>query len=229
VLFRSVAARCKSLGIEVAGVDFEEPTTGTTNAFYRVDLERELLPVDPFAYEAVLLLDVIEHLGEPEAFLLALRNHSRYLRSDRPAPLVVLSTPNVAFAAVRLNLLLGRFPYAERGVLDITHKRLFTRSTLLAMLRDCGYQIESVRAVPVPFEAVMAGTLGKALGGLANLLAKLAPRLFAFQFLVTCRPLPGVAEVLREAESFIRGDAGIAGSRAVENDRGERGASAGRG
>lgn len=114
-------------------------------------------------------------------------------------PLLLLSTPNVAFAAVRLNLLCGRFNYAERGILDITHKRLFTRKALKQMLQDCGYEIERIHAVGAPFAAVMPGRLGKMLGWSAGLLAKLWPSMFAFQFLVECRPQPGVREVLRHA------------------------------
>jgi len=149
----------------------------------------------------VLLLDLIEHLRDPEGFMVSLRH-----RAERPYPptgesfLVVLSTPNVAFVAVRLNLLLGRFPYAERGILDITHSRLFTRSSLLTLLKDCGYRIDKVRPVPVPFEAVVGGRIGRFLGFLAAVAARVWPTLFAFQFLVTCRPQPSVAQVLACAE-----------------------------
>jgi len=37
------------------------------------------------------------------------------------------------------------------------------------------------------------------LGCVANLFAKLWPSLFAFQFLVECRPRPGVNQVLKNA------------------------------
>jgi len=67
------------------------------------------------AIKPLLLLDVIEHLEDPEGFLLALRHRSQVPDIDR-APLIVISTPNVAFAAIRLNLLVGRFNYAERGI-----------------------------------------------------------------------------------------------------------------
>jgi len=96
--------------------------------------------------------------------------------------------------------LLGRFPYAERGILDITHSRLFTRSSLVTLLKDCGYQIEKVRPVPVPFETVVGGRMGRFLGLLATGAARVWPTLFAFQFLVTCRPQPSVAQVLASAE-----------------------------
>jgi hypothetical protein len=150
----------------------------------------------------VLMLDVIEHLGEPETFLLDLRNRSESLSPEKP-PLLVLSTPNVAFATVRLNLLLGRFSYAERGILDITHKRLFTRRALERSLVDCGYQIEKLIPVPVPWQAVLPGRAGKTLGFLSSVLARLWGSLFAFQFLVLCRPKPGVQQLLAVTERHL--------------------------
>jgi len=197
-----VAAQCVEEGLSVTAVDLEAPLPGSNIQFVAADLDRDRLPVDPGDYDCVLLLDLIEHLRDPEGFMVSLRH-----RAERPYPLagepfqVVLSTPNVAFFAVRLNLLLGRFPYAERGILDITHSRLFTRSSLLTLLRDCGYRIERVRPVPVPFETVVGGRMGKFLGFLAAVAARVWPTLFAFQFLVTCRPQPSVAQVLACAES----------------------------
>ena len=67
------------------------------------------------------------------------------------------------------------------------------------MLRVCGYEIERVHGVGVPFSAVMPGRTGRMLGWAANLLAKVWPSLFAFQILVECRPRPGVNQVLRNA------------------------------
>ena len=194
-----VARRCEKLGAQVTGVDVRPPQPGTMHAFHRCNLDSEPVPVDPFQYDMVLLLDVIEHLSNPEEFLVRLRNQSESaLLSDAP-PQLVVSTPNVAFAAVRLNLLLGRWNYAERGILDITHKRLFTRASLLTALRDCGYKVEEVLPVGVPFEAVIGGKAAQALGQLCHGLAQLWPTLFAFQFIVVCTPLPGIRQLLKLA------------------------------
>ena len=96
-------------------------------------------------------------MAEPEDFLVRLRNAGTLTSPEQKMPAFVISTPNIAFAAVRMNLLLGRFNYAERGILDITHKRLFTRKALLVALRDCGYDVLETRAAGVRcegFEAV---------------------------------------------------------------------------
>jgi hypothetical protein len=69
------------------------------------------------------------------------------------------------------------------------------------LLKDCGYRIEKVRPVSVPFETVVGGRIGRFLGFLAAVAARVWPNLFAFQFLVTCRPQPSVAQVLACAES----------------------------
>lgn len=200
-----VAERVAATGAHVTGIDTHEPIRPGMVRFVPFDLESGPLPVDAWDYDAILLLDVIEHLAEPEQFLLNLRN-GRALRSADSAgpaptpPTLILSTPNVAFAAVRLNLLLGRFTYADRGILDITHKRLFTRKTLLRSLEDCGYEVEKVYASGVPFAAVVAGRLGRTLGATAGWMAKIWPTMFAFQWVVRCRPRPGVRQLLASAQ-----------------------------
>lgn len=195
-----VARRCREMGIRVTGVDVSEPTSGSVHHFVAHDLEEPDLPLDPFEFDAVLMLDVIEHLANPEEFLISLRNKSRALRVGAPGSRIVLSTPNIAFAAVRANLALGRFNYAERGILDISHKRLFTRHSLLRMLTDCGYRIERVLPIGAPFEAVVEGGVGGVLGRRAQALADAWPTLFAFQFLVVATPLPSIQQILSQSE-----------------------------
>jgi glycosyltransferase involved in cell wall biosynthesis len=205
-----IATKCEEQGIRVTGVDAFEPLPGMMSRFSLADLEREPLPEDPSEYDMVLLLDVIEHLQDPEMFLLDLRNRSQG-RPQRDKPFtLLLSTPNIAFAAIRLNLLLGRFTYAERGILDITHKRLFTRSSLLRMLRDCGYVVEKVVPAGVPFQAVMPGRMGRMLGSIAGVMASIWPTMFAFQFIVRCRPLPGVRQLLARSERHLVSQAEMA-------------------
>jgi hypothetical protein len=208
----TVAGQGEQQGVEVTAVDVAEflPGRGEGPVAERAavaagelapagDSERAL-PADPFGYDAVLMLDVIEDLDEPEAFLLSLRNRSRNIEPGRPAPVLILTTPNVAFFVVRLNLLLGRFNYARRGILDVRHRRLFTRASLVRTLRVCGYDVERVMAVPTPFEAVMPGRMGRVMGAVSGILARVWPRMFAFQWLVVCRPKPGVQHLLAVAQ-----------------------------
>ena len=88
-------------------------------------------------FDYVLLLDVIEHLKEPEKFLDGLRHAARSLRGE---PRFIVTTGNVAFGIVRLQLLLGNFNYGKRGILDLTHTRLYTFRTLRLLFEQCGFR-----------------------------------------------------------------------------------------
>lgn len=198
-----VARECEKAGARVTGIDKKSPPPDTMSEFISAQLDEDDLPVNLASFDLVLMLDVIEHLNEPEKFLLKLRELYQTSRGAVGPPPVILSTPNVAFVTVRLNLLLGKFPYAERGILDVTHRRLFTRNSLLRMLVDCGYEIEKVLAVPVPFDAVVGGRLGPPLTLVSRLLCAVSSRLFAFQFLVQCRPRPGARQLLTESEQLL--------------------------
>lgn len=199
-----VARACRERGIEVTGVDLAEPEDGAVDRFEKADLS-EPLPFDALDTDMVLMVDVIEELPSPEQLLLNLRNHSRALRPGKEAPTVVVVTPNVAFISNRIGLLFGRFNYTDRGILDIQHRRLFNRVALRRTLGDCGYAIESIDPVGVPWEAVVGGSIGRFLQSATGLLAKIWPSAFAFQFLVTCRPMPGVEQILRTREQLGRG------------------------
>jgi hypothetical protein len=98
-----------------------------------------------------LLLDVIEHLTSPEAFAAQLRD----ARAGDHDPVVIVSTGNVAFVVVRLMLLLGFFHCGPRGIPDLTHRRLFTFSTLCNLFQQAGYQIDEMQGVPFPFPLVL--------------------------------------------------------------------------
>lgn len=204
-----VARECEKLGSRVTGLDFHEPLPGMMTEFRKLDLDSTLLPVDAFTYDAILMLDVIEHLVEPERFLLDLRNNSRYVPPDKKDVHLILTTPNIAFFMVRLNLLFGRFNYAQRGILDITHKRIFTRRALIRSLRDSGYVIDQIRAVPAP-GGIFGDAFGKMVGGVCAALAWVWPRMFAFQWLVVCRPRPGIRHLLANTERSVPGPFAVA-------------------
>ena len=206
-----VARELERGGVTVTGVDAHEPPPGTMSHFMKADTEAGRLPVDAFDFDAVLLIDVIERLAEPEQFLLRLRHSSEARSTVRPSPAFVITTPNVAFIVMRLNLLVGRFTYAERGILDLSHKRLFTRSTLRTAIMETGYVIERCDPIGVPFEAVIGGVMGRWLGAGSQLLARLWPTMFAFQFLVVARPQPGVRQVLQQSRTVQRGTVTVAG------------------
>lgn len=207
------ARRCREIDAKVVGLDLgDTPPPEAIERYHRCDLERDPLPEDPFSFDAIVGLDVLERLARPEELLLRIRKQARQTRPAGEEPPVIFSTPNIAFVTVRLNLLLGRFPYAERGILNIAHKRLFTRSALKNMLEDCGYVVEESRPVGPPFEIVMGGRMGRVLGWLSDRLARLWPSMFGFQFVVRARPRPHVSQLLSRSERFVLADSRLEAS-----------------
>src|SRR5439155_18675001 len=95
----------------------------------------------------ILLLDIIEHLRSPERFLDSLR----YSKAGDGNVKLIVSTGNIGFFLTRLALVFGWFNYGPRGILDLTHTRLFTFATMRNLLEQSGYQIEEVRGVRAPF------------------------------------------------------------------------------
>jgi len=193
-----VSGKIQDLGFDVTGLDKSEPLPNKIKKFIPHDLEEGTLPVNVDDFDIIMMLDVIEHLSEPEEFLLNLRNTSENSKFK-----LLLSTPNVAFFSIRWNLLFGRFNYSSRGILDITHKRLFTKTSLQRLFSDCGYVIESLSPIPVPFEAVIPNSLGRALGLIAKVFSHAFSGLFAFQFLIVASPKPGVLSILRKAKHYV--------------------------
>jgi SAM-dependent methyltransferase len=218
-----VSRQCLQTGAEVTGVDVAVPEPDSMTRFHQCNLEADQFPADLWAYDVALFLDVIEHLASPEDFLVRLRNSARELHDLSSAPLLILSTPNVAFLTVRLNLLLGRFNYAERGILDITHKRLFTRHGLLSALQHCGYHVERVIPVGAPFESVLPGRMGRLLAGTSQILARLWPTVFAFQFMVEARPWPSARQLLTPSDGLIDTGAGLVAAEAGQPEPAQSG------
>lgn len=136
-------------------------------------------------FEAIVYGDVLEHLSDPKATLRALD------QTLAPGGTVIVSVPNVAHLWVRLSLLAGRFDYADRGILDRTHLRFFTRRTLLELLRSAGLRVVELAVTPVPLPLVVPPRWhGRWLPRVHALSAGAArgwPGGLAYQFVAVCR------------------------------------------
>ncbi|TMC54756.1 MAG: class I SAM-dependent methyltransferase [Chloroflexi bacterium] len=143
-----------------------------------VDITREDPPETPGGYEAALLGDVLEHLADPAAVLRRLRPFVA------PGGRLVASVPNGANWALRLSLLAGRWNYTDRGLLDRTHLRNFTRRTFLDTLRAGGFEVVETD-VTCPIPVLRGGRLSAA----AHAAARALPGLLAYQHLALARPL----------------------------------------
>ncbi len=96
-------------------------------------------PASEGPYDAILCLDVLEHLVDPWALTKRLANMLA------PGGAIIAVLPNIRFYKVALALLLrGEWTYEESGVLDSTHLRFFTKSTMIEMFEHAGLGVEAM-------------------------------------------------------------------------------------
>ena len=111
-----------------------------------------------------------------------------------------MTTGNVTFFVVRFQALLGNFNYGKRGILDLTHTRLYTFKSLRVLFEQCGFKVERVAGIPAPFPLAFGeGWFGRALVTLNAFLIRLSRGLFSYQIFLRATPLPTVDALLDEA------------------------------
>lgn len=92
-------------------------------------------------FDYIIFADVLEHLYDPW----------KVLREVRPflseGGRVLISLPNIAHNAVIMNLIDDDFSYRPLGILDNTHIRFFTKSTIDNMVDVCGYETVNIDAI----------------------------------------------------------------------------------
>lgn len=135
----------KSRGLEVWGV---EPTkSAAAKAKTRLDVviedtfdRRAALP--PGTFDCIFFNDVLEHMLAPESAL-------RYARDLlAPGGVVVASIPNIrSFPTFWRLMIHARWDYQDAGVLDRTHLRFFTKSTIVDMFEREGFVLETVSGI----------------------------------------------------------------------------------
>ncbi len=180
------------------GADLGPHTPAACDTYWPCDFDAGLPPLNPFDYDMVLCLDVLEHLSEPEAFMLRLREAQR----GGQGTLFVFSTANLAFISIRLGLLLGRFEYGDRGILDITHRRLMTRGSFKRLVRETGFEIERVRGTAIPFQLVFGDNwITRGMTRLWLVLVALLPGVFSFQTVVAARARRSIPDVAEAADA----------------------------
>jgi len=183
-----LAAALRSQGFRVTGIEADgvlgEEAAKHCDEFLLLDLDG---PLPEFAqpFDLMVFGDVLEHLKDPAAVL---REFANSLKDDGAA---IISLPNVANIYVRVNLLFGRFEYQDRGLLDRTHLRFFTRSSFRRFLHETGLEIETLTATPIPLPLVVPlrrqGAIFAALHAANAWLARTWQTLFGYQFVAVAR------------------------------------------
>jgi SAM-dependent methyltransferase len=107
------------------------------DAIYEGDIETLYLPVEPGSLDAILCLDVLEHLVDPWHVV------QRMHKLLKPGGVLIASVPNVRNFRVLVPLLLfGKWEYQREGLLDETHLRFFTRDSAIELLQCSGLRVD---------------------------------------------------------------------------------------
>ncbi len=145
-------------------------------------------------YDCILFLDIIEHLVNPEAFMLKLSEQFTYKKQK-----IIFTTGNISFFPVRLMLLLGSFNYGKSGILDKTHTRLFTFSSFKKLITDSRLTVLSVKGIPAPYpKAIGDNFISRFLLAINLFLIKISKGFFSYQIYIEAETNPSVFYIVNE-------------------------------
>ena len=109
---------------------------------------------------------------------------------------ILVSVPNFAHWYPRARVVLGRFDYDQRGLLDRGHVRFFTRRSFERLVADSSLHITRRAVVGSPFEVLDSGgfplsRVARVVSAVDRAATRVWPTLFGYQFLYELRPIAG--------------------------------------
>lgn len=134
---------------------------------YVLDVESDDLQKLGKGYDLIILAEVPEHLFDPQSAI------ARLLPLLKKDGSILLSTPNVVHAYIRLKFLFGVFNYREETVINKSHIHFFTRTEFLRVIDELGLKVEIEDDVILP--------------EFLRPILKFWPNLFAHQLVLLCR------------------------------------------
>ena len=182
----------------VCGVDrfYPEDEDNITFPFCQCDLDSEELPIDPGVYDYILMLDVLEHLTKPEGFLEKVYFACHFSPDSR----IIASTGNIAFFPIRVLLLFGQFNYGKRGILDMTHTRLFTFKTFKRLFEQAGFEVILMEGIPAPIKLALGDNhIAGWITAVNRWLIHLSRSLFSYQIYLVAKPKRSLKLLLKDA------------------------------
>jgi SAM-dependent methyltransferase len=184
------ASLARLKGHEVTGVDKVklDSIADRLDHFVEGDLNDGLPAGVTGAFDLIVAADVLEHTLDPQHLL------GQMAGRLAPGGSILVSVPNFGHWYPRARVALGRFDYDQRGPLDQSHLRFFTRRSFEAMVRRADLRIVDRDVVGTPVEPLQRGlgpSPSRIIGRLENMdraAVRLWPTLFGYQFLYRLEP-----------------------------------------
>jgi SAM-dependent methyltransferase len=160
----------------VAGVELfpeaAQQARTRVDCLFEGNVEQMEIPIEPSSLDAILCLDVLEHLSDPAEVV------RRLHRLLAPGGFILASIPNVCHYTASLPLVvLGDWKYKPCGILDKTHLRFFVRNTAAALMTSSGLEVDA-------FDCTYLYPRDRILN---NMSARVFRRFFEYQFLIRVR------------------------------------------
>jgi SAM-dependent methyltransferase len=181
----ALARRLRDRGHHVTGVDSMRvgDVDEQVSQFFLGDLERGIPDEVGSSFDIVIAADLLEHLRDPDRLLRDVR------RRLRPGGMLLASVPNFGHWYPRFRVAVGRFDYDQRGILDRTHLRFFSRQSFRRLARASGFLVVNVRSTGLPVDVLgLASPVGRVVAKADHLAVSTYPNLFAYQFLFELEP-----------------------------------------
>lgn len=178
--------KCSITGITLC--DLPEERKKDYDKFFIEDLDKNdwKQKIEGEKFDVIILADIIEHLKESRTLISSLKD---FIKEDG---IIIASTPNIAHFYVRLALLLGFFPYGNRGILDETHLHFFTKRSFRKLFEKEGFKVIKRKYTSIPFELFAGkGRFSQSFMLLVEyfyyLFVKICPSLFAYQMVYVAK------------------------------------------
>lgn len=155
--------RCEYYGIELSEEAVKYAIeTNKIASIQKGDIEVGSLSSFGFekgSFDCIIYGDVLEHLTDPWRII---KEHKSFLKNNGK---IIASIPNIANFSIIYQLLQGQWNYQSEGLLDKTHLRFFTLSSIVEMFNSAdlkiievegrSYNIESHNAFMKAIEAIL--------------------------------------------------------------------------
>ncbi len=172
-------------GLLISGLEILSEAAKIANPYYSEFYCGSINQVDDdfiAGKDIIICADILEHTSNPWQIL------ERLVKLQKPNFQIFISVPNIANIWVRTSLLFGKFEYTNKGILDCTHLRFFTKKTLLEMINGSGLKVLQIRYTPLPLPQVNSffyeTKFGRFFHKVLNRLTQVMPSLLAYQFIV---------------------------------------------
>ncbi len=131
----------KAIGIELREeVALAASQNNYIDKVYNFDFLKKETPLEGSKFDTIILSHVLEHFTDPKVVLAKIRDHMHSKST------FLVAVPNVRHVSVLLPLAVnGEFEYRESGILDHTHFKLYTKSSICKILINNGFDIQAVK------------------------------------------------------------------------------------